>query len=447
MDINCIKSNIQRRLGIKELNELQTYMASHMSQPFTMLLAPTGSGKTLGFALPLLARLKKPGQGVQGLVIVPSRELALQIFEVIRPIAEGYKVSVFYGGHNMREEANSLAALPDILIATPGRLLDHIQRDQLMLDRVVTLVLDEWDKTLQLGFEGDMKKIFRHLRPAPHYVVLTSATSAIDIPPYLPVKAQPVMADFSDRGDDLTGNTGAHVDIVEVPSASIDKLQTLIDLIAAHPDESAMIFVNHRESADRVVNALKKAGIPAGLYHGALDQQQRQLALEMMTNGTTPVLVTTDLGARGLDIAGVKNVVHYHIPPTQDAWTHRNGRTGRMGADGTVYVITSEHDSILDYIAYDRSYVPDPSGCEPWHPANATLYFNAGKKDKISKGDIAGYLIQRGGLTAPEVGRISVSDRYAVAAVPATKVSEVLEAVRPHKLKNKRVLVSVVENA
>lgn len=446
MDTNLIKTNIRRRLGIDSLNELQTYMASHTKQPFTMLLAPTGSGKTLGFALPMLARLTTPGHGVQALVIVPSRELVLQIYDVVRPIAEGYKVSAFYGGHNMREEANSLSATPDILIATPGRLLDHLQRGQLTLDSVITLVLDEWDKTLQLGFEGDMKKILRNMRPAPRYVILTSATAAIDIPPYLPVKADPVIADFSSRGEDLTGNTGAHVDIVEVPSASVDKLQTLVDLLEAHPDESAMVFVNHRESAARVVKALKDAGIPAGLYHGALDQQQRQLALEMMTNGTTPVLVTTDLGARGLDIAGVKNVIHYHIPSSQDAWTHRNGRTGRMGADGTVYVITSEHDTIPDYVTYDRSYVPSPKGCTPWHPANATLYFNAGKKDKISKGDIAGYLIQRGNLDGSEVGRISVADRYAVAAVPASKASAVVEAVRPHKLKNKRVLVSVVEN-
>lgn len=447
MDINCIKNNIDKKLGIKSLNALQTYMAAHTSQPFTMLLAPTGSGKTIGFAIPLLANLTKPGHGVQALVIVPSRELALQIFDVIRPLAEGYKVSAFYGGHDMREEANSLSAIPDVLIATPGRLLDHLQRGQLTLDCVVTLVLDEWDKTLQLGFEGEMKKIFRRLRPAPRYIILTSATSAIAVPDYIPAKGAPTVADFSDSSNDLTGNTGAHVDIVEVPSASVDKLQTLIDLLEAHPDESAMVFVNHRESADRVVSALKKAGIPAGLYHGALDQQQRQLALEMMTNGTTPVLVTTDLGARGLDIAGVKNVIHYHIPPTEDAWTHRNGRTGRMGADGTVYAITSEHDSIPEYIRYDRSYVSDPTGCKAWQPANATLYFNAGKKDKISKGDIAGYLIQRGGLDAGEVGRISIADRYAVAAVPAAKALRVIEAVQPHKLKNKRVLVSVIENA
>ena len=446
MDINRIKNNISRRLGIDELNGLQTYMASHLSQPFTMLLAPTGSGKTLGFAIPVLAKLQKPGHGVQALVIVPSRELALQIFEVVRPIAEGYKVSVFYGGHDMRQETNSLSALPDILIATPGRLLDHIQRGQLALDSVTTLVLDEWDKTLQLGFEKEMKKILRQLRPAPRHVILTSATSAIDIPAYLPAGGKPTIADFSNHGDDLTGNAGSRVDIVEVPSASVDKLQTLIDLLEARPGESAMVFVNHRESADRVVNALKKAGIPAGLYHGNLDQQQRQIALEMMTNGTTPVLVTTDLGARGLDIAGVKNVSHYHIPPTQDAWTHRNGRTGRMGADGTVYVITSEHDTVPPYIVYDRSYVPDPSGCAPWTVRNATLYFNAGKKDKISRGDIAGYLIQRGGLEASEVGRICVSDRYALAAVPASKALQVLDAVRPHKLKNRRVLVSVVEN-
>ena len=154
--------------------------------------------------------------------------------------------------------------------------------------------------------------------------------------------------------------------------------------------------------------------------------------------------MSTDLGARGLDIEEVKSIVHYHIPLTKETWTHRNGRTARVDASGTIYVITSEADNIPEYMVFDRSYVPTGKSNDPIRADKATLYFNAGKKEKISRGDIAGFLMKTGGLQSDEVGRIIVRDHSAIAAVPADKVKEVLCAVAPEKIKGKRVKISIL---
>lgn len=202
------------------------------------------------------------------------------------------------------------------------------------------------------------------------------------------------------------------------------------------------MFVNHRESAERVYDALIKAGFPTGLYHGGLEQRERRQAVDLLDNGTTPILVSTDLASRGLDIEAVGSVIHYHLPVSSESWTHRNGRTARQDASGTVYVITSEGESIPEFMTFDRPYFPGRPSSDPIRSDMATLYFNAGKREKISRGDIAGYLINRGGLTAGEVGKISISDHSAIAAVPRDKAREVVKAVLPHKLKNTRVKVT-----
>lgn len=439
--MTSISATVKSKLGIRQLNPMQLLCAESSLSPFTMLLAPTGSGKTLAFTIAALRAMKRPGGGVQCVVITPSRELAMQVGEVMRRVAEGYKTVTFYGGHSMREEVQSLAVLPDIIVATPGRLLDHLKRDTLTLDAVRVLVLDEWDKTLQLGFADEMRRICRRIQPRPASVLLTSATAVTDIPEWLPVKGAPEVLDFREDAS-IVPERAPKVDVVEVPSASVDKLASVADLLMTMPDSRVIVFVNHRESVERVATGLRKAGIPVGIYHGALDQLDRQNALELLANGTTPVLVATDLGARGLDIEGLDAVVHYHLPLTEDAWTHRNGRTGRMGAAGTVYVITSEKDSLGDFIRFDRSFTPNPPADAAWHATTSTLHINAGKKDKISRGDIVGFLIAKGGLTADEIGRISLSDHQALVAVPAAKAREVVVALKPHKLKNKRVLVT-----
>lgn len=419
---------------------MQIYMAGHHDDPCTVLLAPTGSGKTLAFTIALLAAAGNPSATPSpvpgGVVMVPSRELAIQVAGVVRSVAREFKTVALYGGHAMDEEQRSLSAGADIVVATPGRLLDHINRGSLELRDPSVLVIDEWDKILELGFADEVRRICRRMGH-PRRVVLTSATDAVDLPSYLPLPGRPVTADF--RGASAVPQPP--VATVRVDSPAKDKLDTLRDLLLCM-DGRSIVFVNHRESAERVYKALRREGFAAGLYHGGLDQRQRELALDLLDNGTTPVLVATDLGARGLDIADVANVIHYHIPPSAEAWTHRNGRTGRAGAAGTVYAIISEADSVPEFMSFDRAYSPKPKNEHPGPSATATLYFDAGRKEKISRGDIAGFLMARGSLSRDEVGKIVVKDHGAIAAVPAARLDEVLKSVAPYKLKNKKVRIT-----
>lgn len=436
-----IRANIASRLAITELNPMQQRMAQLPGSGTFTLISPTGSGKTLAFAIPLLKSLEPSDGRVRAVVMAPSRELVLQIFEVIRPIATGLKTVAFYGGHPMQEEVNSLAVTPDIIVATPGRLLDHLRRGQLDLSGVRTLVLDEYDKALELGFADEMKRVCRKLTSV-SLIILTSATVLAELPSYLPVSKRTELIDFSE-----STSPRRQMQIVHVPSPVRDKLDTLIDLLRSLPDGRVIVFANHRESVERIHAALRKAGLPAGLYHGGLEQHDRENAVELLNNGTTPILVSTDLGSRGLDIAELSAVVHYHLPPSAEAWTHRNGRTARQDAEGEVYVITTDDESIPEYIEWDRDYVPQGKSYRPITSSVATLYFNVGKKEKISRGDIVGFLIAKGGLEAGQIGRIALRDHSALVAVPRSEGRRLVKALAPEKIKNTRAKISLLEGA
>lgn len=433
MDKQTILERFRERHNIETLNPMQQLMAATDATRL-ILLSPTGSGKTAAFAIRLLRGLGPSKGMLQAVVIAPSRELVIQIADVIRPVAAGLKTVAFYGGHNMADEVNSLKAMPDIIVATPGRLLDHITRGNLDVAGVHALVLDEYDKSLELGFHDEMRRIARRMKSL-KLIILTSATRLAELPDFLPMQGAETV-DFTPSAQ------RSRLQTVSVESPERDKLQTLIDLLRSLPNGRAIVFVNHRESAERVYDFLKKERFPVGLYHGGLEQRDRQLALDLFNNGTNPVLVSTDLGSRGLDIDDVNYVIHYHMPLSAESWTHRNGRTARMGADGTAYVITAEGENIPDYVVCDRPYAPRGEASEGIRSDVATLYFNAGKKEKISKGDIAGFLIQKGGLTKDEVGKIMVWDHSAIAAVPRAKIGKVVEAVAPHRLKNTKVRIT-----
>lgn len=436
MKQSVVLENISSRLGIAELNPMQRELMSSQAHD-VVLLSPTGSGKTVAFTISMLQALGKPKGEVQAVVIAPSRELVMQIYRVVREVATGYKTVALYGGHSMTDEKNSLTPVPDIVIATPGRLLDHLNRKLLDLYNTKVLVLDEYDKSLELGFHDEMRKILR-LMPNLSRTVLTSATPLSDrLPEFMKVK-NPVVMDFLSS----VAKPRTRMSVVRVESPAKDKVDTLVDLLKSLPNGRVIVFVNHRESATRLYDHLKKAGLPVGIYHGALDQNDREKAVDLLNNGTTPVLVSTDLGARGLDIEEVKSIIHYHMPLTKETWTHRNGRTARVDATGTIYVITSEADNIPDYVTFDRSYVPTGTSADPIHADCATLYFSAGRKERISRGDIAGFLMKTGGLAVDEVGRIIVRDHSAIVAVPAGKADSVLRTVATEKIKGKRVKIS-----
>lgn len=436
MDPKTISQRLAEKHNITALNDMQLRMQADNSRR-AILLAPTGSGKTVAFTIRLLRELTNSRGEIQAVVLAPARELVIQIADVIRPVAAGLKTVAFYGGHPMADEENSLKVLPDIIVATPGRLLDHIRRGNLSVDGVGALVIDEYDKMLELGFHDEMKRIvkrMKHLR----LTILTSATRLAEFPDFLDLKGATTM-DFTSRGP------SGQLQTVRVTSPSKDKLDTLEALLKALPQGRALVFVNHREAAERVYNYLREKGLPAGLYHGGLEQHQRQQAVDLLNNGTTPIMVSTDLGARGLDIDDVDYVIHYHIPLSPESWTHRNGRTARMGNSGTSYVILSDEENIPDYVRYDREYFPKGENPDGIRSEVATLYINAGKKEKISRGDVAGYLMKGADLGKDEVGKIVVADHYAIAAVPRAKAGKILALLADKKIKNTRVKISLLK--
>lgn len=439
MKIKEIESRARARLGIDAFNAMQTAMAAQKLPGSILLEAPTGTGKTLAFIIAVLASVGAPGGAVQAVVVAPTRELCLQTFETLRTLAAPeYKTAVLYGGHPMEAEKASLAAGADIVVATPGRLNDHISRRSIDLSQVICMVLDEYDKSVDLGFLPQIRNICTACRRV-RTLVLTSATSNTELPDFLPLKGL-VRLDFTES----SGAPESEVRTFVLKSEAPDKLESAADLLRQTQDGRTIVFVNHREAAERVAAGLRRAGFDVGLFHGALEQNAREKALILFRNGTTPVLVATDLAARGLDIDKVETVVHYHMPPTAESWTHRNGRTGRQGAPGRVVVIESDHDKVPEYVVTDSDWHNAPVLPAIHRSGWRTLYINAGRKDKISRGDVAGYLMKLGGLTRDEVGRIDIGDHSAFVAVKADKVRGLIESLRPHKLKNTKVKVSVV---
>lgn len=442
MKLQELTSRISQRLGIDDLNEMQRATSAIAPGSRSLLLAPTGSGKTLAFAIPFILSLRKSeGNEPVGIIIAPTRELVLQIFEVVRTLATpDFKTTALYGGHDMRAEQASLGGKPEIIVATPGRLLDHLHRDILSLFSVKSLVLDEYDKSLELGFHDDMRAIVGRMRNL-RTLILTSATAAADLPDFISTEGIK-RYDFTSAGAQAP-----EIEIFRLNSADTDKLETLDRLLRGNQGQKTIVFLNHREAAERVYNYLRSQRFPVGLYHGGLEQQDRERALILFDNGTTPVLVSTDLASRGLDISGVDNVVHYHLAPTPESNTHRNGRTARMGRSGRAFYIVSSADKVPSFIPEGVNYRMDGEDPETVHRSDtATLFFNAGKKEKLSRGDIAGFLIQKGLLTRDEVGKIDVKYHCAYAAVPAAKARETVENLAPHKIKNTRVRVTQLKN-
>ncbi len=427
--------NLQK-LGIDEINDMQKRaMAAASESKEIILVAPTGSGKTVAFTLPMLKWLNPPTGRVQAIIIAPWRELVIQIAGLLRKLASGFKVTALYGGHNVEDEVNTLSVTPDIIVATPGRLLDHLKRGNVDPTPTRILILDEYDKSLELGFEDDMRKIFNRLKNVSR-IILTSATASSTLPAFIKLD-NPLEIDFSENA----GSVRDRMKIYRVDTEK-DKLESLLQLLKSISKEDiperTIIFVNHRESAVRVADFLKKHKVACALYHGELDQFQREDAISMFNNGSAPILIATDLAARGLDIRGVSNIVHYHQPLTPETYTHRNGRTARVDASGDIYVLTGPDEELKPFIETDGTYRPDPNANSALKSDKATIRISAGRKEKLSKGDIVGFLCKEGGLEAAEVGPIALSDHHALVAVPSSKAKALIRDLEPKKIKGNR---------
>ena len=428
---------LEGKFGIGELNPMQRRMLDASSEKRDiMLLSPTGSGKTIAFILPVLKMLKAPSGRVQCVVIAPSRELVIQIAGVFNTLAAGFKVTALYGGHKVEDEVNSLNITPDIIVATPGRLLDHINRRNVDVLPVRILVLDEFDKTLELGFADELKKILARLKNVSRNI-LTSATKADMLPEFLKLENL-IEVNFLGTNKSLRKRMRFN----KVLADGKDKLFTLLTLLRniteGETPERSIIFVNHRESAVRVAEFLQKEGVDCVLYHGALDQRERETAIVKFNNGSCPVLVATDLAARGLDIEGVKNVIHYHQALSGEAFTHRNGRTARVDEEGDIYILVGPDEDLRYYSDFDRETFLDSSVMRNLKSGLTTIAVNGGKKEKLSKGDIVGFLTKQCGLQPDDIGKINVFDHYILFAVTSGKAKEVLKTGNSEKIKGKR---------
>jgi ATP-independent RNA helicase DbpA len=424
---------------IEALNAMQeASIAANQEHDNIILLSATGSGKTLAFLLPILNLLDPAKKTTQAIIIVPSRELALQIEQVFRTMATGYKVTCCYGGHLRETEENNLLEAPALIIGTPGRLADHIRRGNIQLAGIETLVLDEFDKSLEFGFEEEMSFVVGSL-PAIKKRILVSATESAEMPKFIRMK-ESVTLNF------LTGEAAEALAIQILQCPDADKLETLFKLICYLGNRSAIVFLNFRDAVQRTSDYLKEKGIVNVFYHGALEQPERDSAICKFRNGTSNVLVTTDLASRGLDIPNIRYIIHYHLPSSEEVFTHRNGRTARMDASGTAILMQGPGEVLPDYINPNAVQIKLPEQLEiPEKPKWSTLFIAAGKKDKINKVDIVGFLTQKGELKKEDIGLIDVKDFVSFVAVRKSKVSHTLQQIKTQKIKNKRVKIDIAK--
>jgi len=427
---------VLKNLKIDALNEMQRAAIHAAANNDTILLSPTGSGKTLAFLLPILSFLETNTIGVQSLILVPSRELALQIEQVFKTMGTGFKVNCCYGGHPVKTEKNNLVQPPAVLIGTPGRIAYHLRSENFSPGSVHTLVLDEFDKALEFGFAQDMAFIigsFKNLKRR----MLTSATKMQEIPAFAGLR-KPVEVNFL-----KDTNIVPDLKIKRVVSEAEDKLETLFSLICKIGNRSTLVFCNHRDAVDRISGVLWDMQLGHGVFHGGMEQEDREKALMKFRNGSYRILITTDLASRGLDIPEIESVIHYQLPHNEEAFLHRNGRTARMNAQGTAYVILTEDENpafLTDKTELEKlpekDILPDNT---PW----VTLYIGAGKKDKINKIDIVGLLLQKGKLSKDELGLIEVQDFSSYAAVSRNKIDKLVKSLKDEKIKNKRVKIEI----
>ncbi|WP_276166738.1 DEAD/DEAH box helicase [Zobellia alginiliquefaciens] len=430
------QEDILRKMGIEALNPMQEEALEVIGKNAnTVLLSPTGTGKTLAFLLPLLETLDAECSEVQGLILVPSRELAIQIEQVVREMGSGFKVNAVYGGRPISKDKIELKHTPAILIGTPGRIADHFGGDRFTKSDIKTLVLDEFDKSLETGFEGEMSEIINQL-PNLEKRILTSATQGVEIPNFVRLD-KPAFIDYLDT------KRKSRLAIRTVISPDKDKLQTLVDLLFHIGNQPGIIFCNYKDSIERVSTFLDKNRIDHTCFSGGMEQRDRERSLIKFRNGTCQVMIATDLAARGIDIPEMKYIIHYELPRAVEEFTHRNGRTARVNAKGTAYVLQSKTEYVPEFIKDVEPVDISQKGVRK-PPYWETLFISGGRKDKISKGDIAGLFFKQGGLKRDQLGVIELKQDCAFVAVPVSLANQMIQKLNNSRLKNKKVRVSVL---
>ncbi len=433
-------SGILAKLNIESLNQMQEEaFYSIQSNNNIVLLSPTGTGKTLAFLLPIITNLDPEISEIQVLIVVPSRELAIQIEQVIRQLGSGYKANAVYGGRSGSQDVIDIKHRPAILIGTPGRVADHLRRERFSTESITTLVLDEFDKSLEIGFESEMIEIADAI-PNVKKRILTSATYRAKVPAFIGL-TNPTTIDY-------TSDKIAKLETKVILSPNKDKLETLSTILKSTGNQPGIIFCNFKDTIQYVSDYLNDQGINHGCFYGGLEQKDRERALIKFRNGTHQIIIATDLAARGIDVPEIKFIIHYQLPQKKHEFTHRNGRTARMHKEGTAYVIKWINEDLPDFIDVpSKEFLRDVDLEEPKNITPIiwkTMFISGGRKDKISKGDIAGLCMKQGNLVADQIGIIELKQDCAFVGIQESVVSKLIPLINNTRLKKKKVRVSII---
>ena len=416
--------------------------------------AETGSGKTAAFGFGLLNKLAVDRPQTQALVLCPTRELADQVGQALRQFAAtiaNVKLMTLCGGAPMRAQVNSLSQPPHIVAGTPGRVLAHLRRESLNTDALQTLVLDEADRMLAMGFITDIEAIVACL-PTDRQTLLFSAT--------WPEAIRGVSTQLQRSPKQITAaaGDGPPLRIAQIfhQVADADKPVALERILADTKRQQqtfsqALVFCNRRDDVDRVSQHLNQRGVSALALHGDREQRERDEVLLRFANQSCAVLVATDVAARGLDIASLPLVVSVDLARDIDTHTHRIGRTGRAGESGRAvsFCTPREHDRAERIAAtggfqLNWSRLPDNNGSARVQPPMATLVIQGGRRDKLRPGDILGALTGEGGLAGDDVGKIEITTVRAYVAVARAQVKPARDRLRQSGIKKRRFRVGVL---
>lgn len=431
---------ILNKFDITELNSMQKETIEKVqTKSDVVLLSPTGTGKTLAFLLPLIEKLDANISDIQSLIVVPTRELAQQIEQVARKMGTGFKINAVYGGRAGSLDKIDLKHKPAILIGTPGRIADRLRRDNFYVKNIKTLILDEYDKSLEIGFDKEMTEIVEAL-PNIEQRILTSATSDAGIPAFLGLH-KPIFINYLKEGS-------SQLSIKTVISPQKDKLETLKDTLCFIGNEPGIVFCNFKDALKRVSEFLTDNGIGHECFHGGMEQIERERTLVKFRNGTTQLLLATDLAARGLDIPEIKFIIHYHLPLRNKEFTHRNGRTARMNSDGNAYILHWNGEELPDFIQEKepdyQEITEEEKATTPLASIWRTLYITGGRRDKISKGDVAGLFFKQGNINKEQLGVIELKQNCTYVGVHAKIAEKLIAKTNNTKLKKKKVRISLI---